>query len=138
MVRLCFDFPEEDQETILLTTKIVVGSDPDVDFCIQDYGLAPQHLVFRQKQGVVSVINLGNSDSVKINKFKLQHGKKYLLAEDDVVVIDEIEIFTHRLQRKNRQKKMKYQKMSLRTKNRHQKLKNTRVVSISMISKKNW
>lgn len=93
MLRLHCDFPDGHEEILPLTKKLIVGSDDELDLSVQDYGLAPQHLIFRTKNGQVSVINLGSSDSVKINKFKLQHGKMYLLTEEDVVVVGDIEFF---------------------------------------------
>lgn len=96
--RLEIQIPENDPQDIIVQESLSIGSDPSNDICLQDFGLAPKHCIFRQQQGVLTILNIGGSKPFKIGKQKLELGKTYILDDNDkiqfgdlVIVIDEFE-----------------------------------------------
>lgn len=96
--RIEIQIPENDPQEIIMSESLSIGSDPSNDVCLQDFGLAPKHCIFRQQQGVLTVLNIGGSKPFKIGKQKLELGKMYILDHNDqikfgdlTIVIDEFD-----------------------------------------------
>lgn len=96
--RLEIQIPENDHQDVIIKDSLTIGSDPSNDICLQEYGLAPKHCLFREQQGVLTLMNIGGSKPFKIGKQKLELGKTYILDHKDriqfgdlVILVDEFD-----------------------------------------------
>ncbi len=84
--------PKTESQKVKVEETLTVGSDPSANFIIQDQGLAPIHFNFRQQNEVLTLTMLGEDNSAKIGKQKLQQGKMYILDKSDKVNINKVKI----------------------------------------------
>lgn len=90
--KLELQIPENDSQEIIVQDVITLGSDPSNDICLQDFGLAPKHCIFRLQQEVLTVFNIGGSKPLQIGKQKLDLGKTYILDHGDEIHFGELAI----------------------------------------------
>lgn len=82
--------PDEDSQRVPVQGKVTVGSDSDVDICIEDFGLAPRHCIFRDNNEVLTVQNTAGDGGVIVGKQELSHGKMYIIDKGDSVKIGDL------------------------------------------------
>ncbi len=82
--------PDEDSQRIPVQGKITVGSASDVDICIEEFGLAPRHCIFRDNNEVLTVQNTAGDGGVIVGKQELNHGKMYIVDKGDSVKIGDL------------------------------------------------
>lgn len=82
--------PDEDSQRIPVQGKVTVGSASDVDICIEDFGLAPRHCIFRDNNEVLTVQNTAGDGGVVVGKQELNHGKMYIVDKGDSIKIGDL------------------------------------------------
>ncbi|MFT6070500.1 MAG: hypothetical protein ACJAT2_003182 [Bacteriovoracaceae bacterium] len=82
--------PDEDSQRIPVQGKITVGSASDVDICIEEFGLAPRHCIFRDNNEVLTVQNTAGDGGIIVGKQELNHGKMYIVDKGDSIKIGDL------------------------------------------------
>lgn len=86
-------FPDQSPHRETITNKLSLGSSSKCDLCIEDYNLSPLHLSFRTHNGVLSLHNLGGTNTTTLGEQVLHHGKMYILNIGDNLKAGDIEVF---------------------------------------------
>ncbi|GEM_PF-6758719 len=85
-------FPDQSPHREIITNKLSLGSSSKCDLCIEDYNLSPLHLSFRTHNGILSLHNLGGTNTTTLGAQELLHGKMYILNIGDNLKAGDIEI----------------------------------------------
>lgn len=90
-----------ENQTIEVCEKIVLGSHEEADICLQDFGLAPRHCIFQERNDVFTITLLVDDSTVKIGRQKVDQGRMYILEEKDKITIKDITLKVTKEKSKN-------------------------------------
>lgn len=87
---------DNENQNINVTEQMRLGSSPELEICLEDYGLPSKACVFRLNQDILTIINLGMiKPALKIGKQNLDKGKMYILDDQDQITLGDISILVH-------------------------------------------
>lgn len=82
--------PDEDSQRIPVQGRVTVGSSPEANISLKEFGLAPLHCNFRDNNEILTVQNTGGDGAVVVGKQKLGHGKMYIVDKGDAIKLGDL------------------------------------------------
>ena len=86
------EVPDDKPQEILIDNHLTIGKSSEAKLQLPGYSLASMQCIFREHNGILSILNSSKSQKTFLGAQQLGHGKMYILESGDIIKCGQVKI----------------------------------------------